>query len=201
MNRLSTRRRVSAGISIVSTIGAVIIALVLILNNTPSRVDKDLLEDLDKLESIGDDAVVLNGTHEDIQTFYAMMDDWNMGADPYKISYALDDLEWLEGDEAVLRYMEDRPSATREEAETETEEYGYIYNANADIKWYTTTEDTEFFIYDIEVSIELYSTDHQTFLDTMINSKGLTGHYPLVLVTVSGDTILRMERVFTPANG
>lgn len=112
--------------------------------------------------------------------------------------FAFDYVDWLTGTEAVDKYMQDY-GCTREEAEVETEEFGYIRNVNPHIRWFSTTSDTVYYLPDSSVSITPVKVDNDTFRQTMITAinNGETW-MTFVKVTVSGDYIVEIEWVYRP---
>ena len=132
-----------------------------------------------------------------IETFYAYMTDWSAGTEPYETEFAFDQVEWLNGMDAIVAYMIDT-GCSQEEAEEDTQEYGYIRNVGS-IRWFVTTKDTQFYLPDEILSVDPIKVDYKTFLNTMIpaiehNNLGLT----FVEVTVSGSKIAEIAWVFVP---
>lgn len=132
-----------------------------------------------------------------IETFYAYMTDWSAGTEPYETEFAFDQVEWLTGMDAIVAYMIDT-GCSQEEAEEDTQEYGYIRNVGP-TKWLVTTKNTQFYLPDEILSVDPVKVDYKTFLNTMIpaiehNNLGLT----FVEVTVSGSEIAEIAWVFVP---
>lgn len=134
-----------------------------------------------------------------IETFYAYMADWSAGTAPYETEFAFDQVVWLTGMDAVVAYMIDT-GCSQEEAEEDTQEYGYIRNVDPiTVRWLVTTKDTQFYLPDEILSVDPIKVDYKTFLNTMIpaiehNNLGLT----FVEVTVSGSKIAEIAWVFVP---
>jgi len=96
-------------------------------------------------------------------------------------------------------YLQDNPRSTQEEAESVTEEFGYIRNIDKQIRWFTTTQDTEYYMPDASMSVEPIKVDYSTFEMTMTdaiyrNDFSIT----FVRLTVSGEYIIKIEWVFHP---
>jgi len=106
-------------------------------------------------------------------------------------------MDWLTGAAAVTKYMQDY-GCSKEEAESETEEFGYIRNAGLPIKWFNTTSNTKYYLPDSSMS-KAVEADRNAFNTKMIpaieNDDSLM---TFVIVTVSGDDIVKIEWVYHP---
>ena len=96
-------------------------------------------------------------------------------------------------------YMQDHPRSSPEEAEMETEEYGYIRNIDSRLRWFMTTPDTEYYMPDAAMSVRPVKVRYDVFNKTMItaidnNDAAIT----FVRVTVAGEDIVKVEWVYHP---
>ncbi|MCL2671793.1 MAG: sigma-70 family RNA polymerase sigma factor [Clostridiales bacterium] len=128
---------------------------------------------------------------------YAYIVNWSERMDEYQ-NYAFDYVDWLTGEEAITKYMQDY-GCSREDAKNDTEEYGYIRNVNPQIRWFYPTVGTTYYMPDAIMSVKPIKVNYATFRDTMIpaiesNDMTLT----FVKVTVSGETIVKVEWVYHP---
>ncbi|MCL1802657.1 MAG: RNA polymerase sigma factor [Eubacteriaceae bacterium] len=129
---------------------------------------------------------------------YAYITKWSERMDIYQ-NYAFDYVDWLTGTEAVEQYKQDHPRISQTEAEEAVEEYGYIRNANQQLKWLYPTDSTEYYMPDARISATPVRVGYQTFKDRMIPAieNGETW-LAFVKVTVSGETIVKIEWVYHP---
>ena len=128
---------------------------------------------------------------------YAYIADWREGSSPLK-EFRFMFLDWLTGDEAVTKYMQDN-GCSREEAEEETQEAGYVRTTDRPSRWYAATDDTVYYIRNDATYVDSVKVNYETFLNRMIPA--IEAHdYDLIFVklTVSGEDIVRIEWVYHP---
>jgi len=131
------------------------------------------------------------------ETSYAYITGWAERSAPDETRFAFDYVDWLTGEEAITKYMQDH-GCSKEDAINETEEYGYIRNVNPLIRWFVTTKDTVYYLPDA-TSVKAVKVNYTTFLNKMIpaiDSKDL--YLTFVKVTVSGESIVKIEWVYHP---
>jgi len=128
---------------------------------------------------------------------YAHMVNWVDTGTAYK-SFAFVYMDWFTGTEAVTKYMQDF-GCSKEEAENETEEYGYIRNAGKPIMWYYTTSSTKYYLPNTSMAVTPGEVNNNTFNNTMIPAiENDESWLTFVKVTVSGENIVKVEWVHHP---
>jgi len=110
-----------------------------------------------------------------------------------------DYVDWLYGEEARTRYLEDYPDAEEEALEI-IENIGYIRNMNPMLRTYRTREDTLYFLPGPEDLGNIVEVDYDTFRDRMFPAvEGTRDTYlTFVKVYVAGETIDKIEWLYTP---
>ncbi|MCL2695182.1 MAG: RNA polymerase sigma factor [Clostridiales bacterium] len=129
------------------------------------------------------------------ETSYAYITSWGETMTVYK-DFAFDYVDWLTGEEAIVKYMADH-GVSRAVAEDETQEAGYIRNVNPLIRWFSTTKDTVYYLPD--ATLVNKKADNEAFKNRMIPAieNGETW-LTFVKVTVSGDKIVKIEWAYRP---
>lgn len=112
-----------------------------------------------------------------------------------------DYVDWLSGDEAREKYMEDHPGATEEEMEgAGLYEIGYIRNVNPKLRTYPTGGDTEYYLPDPADIARNIPVGYETFLDRMFPAvdEGEDTYLTFVRVRVSDGVIASIEWLYRP---
>ncbi len=112
-----------------------------------------------------------------------------------------DFVEWLSGDEAKVKYLEDHPGATEEETEGEgIYEMGYIRNISGALRTLRTTSGTKYFLPDALDMSENIEVGYDEFKSKMLQAidMGIDEHLTFVNVSFMGEEILKIEWLYTP---
>ncbi len=129
---------------------------------------------------------------------YAYITNWGMRMDG-QTDLAFDYVDWLTGKKALEKYMQDHPGISQEDAQNDVEEYGYVRNVNPQLRWFTTTEKTVYYMPDEIMSAKPIKVNYDSFRNKMIpaienNETWIT----FVKVIVSGDSIVKIEWTYLP---
>ena len=110
-----------------------------------------------------------------------------------------DYVDWLSGDEARQKYLEDHPGVTEEEMEDAgLLEIGYIRNVNPRLRIYPTGEDTAYYLPDPEDIVVNVSVSRETYLDIMVPAVAEESYLTFVKVRVEDGVIASIEWLYTP---
>ena|GEM_PF-3237639 len=130
------------------------------------------------------------------ESSYAFISDWNDGA-ANKTNLAFEFVDWLTGEAAVEMYMQDFPGISAEDAELMTQEAGYIRNVNPELRWFTTTDSSAYYLPDDNLVNKLVSYD--TFKLMMLPAIDAKDDWlTFVEVTTSSDMIVKIEWAYRP---
>lgn len=122
----------------------------------------------------------------------------SMGMDG-QTDISFDYVDWLYGEEARTRYLEDYPDSDEDALEI-IENIGYIRNMNTMLRTYRTGPDTRYFLPDEEDLALIVEVTYDTFRDRMFPAAEGTGdtYLTFVKVYVAGETIQKIEWLYTP---
>jgi len=107
--------------------------------------------------------------------------------------------EWLSGEEAVAAYMNDNPGVSRQDAEMDTEAYGYIRQSLPGTHPLTATADTKFFILDESAGWKTVELDLAAYKNFMIPAVEKNETIKLFAkVIFSGEKIIQIGMEYRP---
>lgn len=110
-----------------------------------------------------------------------------------------DYVDWLYGEDAREKYLEDYPDAEEDALEI-IGQIGYIRNNNTTLRTYRTGPDTRYYLPQEEDLGIIMEVDYDTFRDRMFPAVEGTGdtYLTFVKVYVAGETIQAIEWLYTP---
>ena len=137
---------------------------------------------------------------QDTTWSYAIIKKIHSHSEAYVSGIDFDYVDWLYGQDAIDRFMEDY-KCTQQQAKDETEEFGYIRNVNPKIRNFLTTANTRYYMQDAASDniTAVVQVDYNTFISRISSALSSGDDWPLfVKVTVSGDKVLEIEWVYHP---
>lgn len=162
----------------------------------PETTEQDTIPESSPLEEVSPTAEAQPQSEESCAYITAM----SMRMDG-QTDITFDFVDWLSGDEALEKYLEDHPDASEEEIEGEgIYEAGYIRNVDNTPRTFHTTPGTAYFLpdsMDMGVNIEV---GYDEFRDRMFPAvdMGVDEYLTFVMVTVKGEEIISVEWLYTP---
>ncbi len=111
-----------------------------------------------------------------------------------------DFVDWLSGKEAEKKYKEDHPGASAQEIADAVEEIGYIRNVNKKLRTFHTSADTKYYLPDpddLSTNVQVSYNNFRARMFPAVNN-GVDEYLTFVRVTALGDTISKIEWLYTP---
>ncbi len=165
-----------------------------------TSADDELADATDEPADATDEPDVPDETAAAVEESCAYITDLSMRMDG-QTDITFDYVDWLTGDKAVEKYLEDHPGATEEVMEAEgLYVIGYIRNKNDKLRTFRTTPDTKYLLPsagDMSVNVEV---GHDEFRDRMFPAveNGVDEYLKFVRVKVQGEAIISIEWLYLP---